>query len=163
MDIPALDLQTLDQLQPETLPRRLAAHLSTAIIEGGLQPGSRLPSFGRLAERFGVSRPVVREAVHILATQGLVEVRHGRVSTVAADNGPSLVDGLALSVRRRGGSFRELSEVRRTLRARPPPSRPSDARTRTWRGCGACWGTCGGAWRRPEQTTWRRTWGSTRR
>lgn len=115
MGTQALDLPGISQLQSETLPQRVAVELTSAILAGGLEPGSPLPSFGKLADRFGVSRPVVREAVRILATQGLIEVRHGRVPMVAADDARPLREGLSLSVRRRGGSFRDLYEVRRML------------------------------------------------
>lgn len=39
------------------------------------KPGDRLPSERELAERFGVSRTVIREAVHALTARGLLEVR----------------------------------------------------------------------------------------
>jgi len=41
-------------------------------------PGSRLPKEAELAERFQVSRIVVREALKILEDRGMVEVRAGR-------------------------------------------------------------------------------------
>lgn len=48
-------------------------------------PGSRLPKEAELADRFHVSRIVIREAMKILEDRGLVEVRAGRGSfTVAA-------------------------------------------------------------------------------
>lgn len=42
------------------------------------EPGSRLPKEAALAERFQVSRIVVREAMKILEDRGVVEVRAGR-------------------------------------------------------------------------------------
>lgn len=45
--------------------------------DGQFLAGSRLPPERDLAERFGVSRPTVREAMIALEIQGLVEVRHG--------------------------------------------------------------------------------------
>jgi DNA-binding FadR family transcriptional regulator len=48
-------------------------------------PGSRLPKEAELADRFHVSRIVIREAMKILEDRGLVEVRAGRGSfTIAA-------------------------------------------------------------------------------
>jgi DNA-binding FadR family transcriptional regulator len=42
------------------------------------EPGSRLPKEAALAERFQVSRIVIREAMKILEDRGVVEVRAGR-------------------------------------------------------------------------------------
>ncbi|MFZ0216468.1 MAG: FCD domain-containing protein [Candidatus Dormiibacterota bacterium] len=50
-----------------------------------LLPGDRLPTEQDLALRFGVSRPVVREAVKILAALGRVTVRKG-VGILVADH-----------------------------------------------------------------------------
>jgi DNA-binding FadR family transcriptional regulator len=47
----------------ETLPQRVVAALNRDIESGELAPGSRLPTEQQLANRLGVSRNVVREAI----------------------------------------------------------------------------------------------------
>ena len=42
-----------------------------------MQPGDKLPSERDLADRFGVSRPTVREAMRALSVLGVLEIRHG--------------------------------------------------------------------------------------
>src|SRR3990170_1975033 len=52
-------------------------HLEQAIESGVYPAGSRLPSERELAEQLGVSRPVVREAIIVLQSHGMVQIRHG--------------------------------------------------------------------------------------
>jgi GntR family transcriptional regulator, transcriptional repressor for pyruvate dehydrogenase complex len=59
------------------LPTRVAAQITTEIMEGRLQPGDRLPTENELAEACGVSRNVVREAIARLRSDGVVESRQG--------------------------------------------------------------------------------------
>lgn len=70
-------------LATETLPRQVARAVIGSILLGQFAPGEDLPAAGDLAREFGVSRPVVREALKILATLGLVTSRQGRYSRVA--------------------------------------------------------------------------------
>lgn len=66
-----------------TLPRsprltdRLVQALEEEIRDGAFGPGTRLPTEKQLCQRFGVSRPVVREAVARLQSDGYVEARQG--------------------------------------------------------------------------------------
>ena len=57
--------------------QRLAAQLLALIAQGEFKDGARLTSELTLAERFGVSRTSLREAIIALELQGAVEVRGG--------------------------------------------------------------------------------------
>jgi DNA-binding FadR family transcriptional regulator len=62
----------------ETLTDKVA-HALVRLIGGGAYPvGARLPSENELADRFGVSRTVVREAVSRLKSESLVESHQGK-------------------------------------------------------------------------------------
>ncbi|MDQ1230761.1 FadR/GntR family transcriptional regulator [Sphingomonas sp. SORGH_AS_0879] len=65
---------------------RLADRAYTAIVriinDEGLGIGDRLPSEARLAETFGMSRTIVREALARLASDGITEARRGAGSYV---------------------------------------------------------------------------------
>jgi DNA-binding FadR family transcriptional regulator len=67
------------------LSGQVVEELQRMVKEEYAEPGSRLPREAALAERFQVSRIVVREAMKILEDRGVVEVRAGRGTlTVAA-------------------------------------------------------------------------------
>jgi len=59
------------------LPSRVAAQIVEEITEGRLKPGDRLPTEQALAESFGVSRNVVREAISRLRSDGMIQSRQG--------------------------------------------------------------------------------------
>ena len=62
---------------PPRLTDQLAALLMQRIESGELGPDQRLPTEQRLAEQFGVSRTVVREAISQLKSIGLLTSRQG--------------------------------------------------------------------------------------
>ncbi|MFC3568137.1 FadR/GntR family transcriptional regulator [Paracoccus simplex] len=79
--------------------------LRGAILAGNLPVGIRLPSEAKLAERYGVSRPIIREAMRSLQTLGLTRSRSGSGSFVISDRQtPELAYG--------SYSARELIEAR---------------------------------------------------
>ena len=61
----------------------VAARLREQILKRDFKPGERLVE-GRLAEVLGVSRIPVREALRLLAAEGLVEITPRRGATVAS-------------------------------------------------------------------------------
>jgi GntR family transcriptional repressor for pyruvate dehydrogenase complex len=61
----------------------VARDLRTSIVRGTLKEGARLPPLERLGAQFGVSLAVVREAVRILETEGLLEIQRGAIGGIA--------------------------------------------------------------------------------
>ncbi|EYD70604.1 FadR/GntR family transcriptional regulator [Limimaricola hongkongensis] len=64
-------------IQPEKLSHGVVRQVEELVLRGILRPGDRLPPERELAERLGVSRPSLREALAELQTRGLVETRAG--------------------------------------------------------------------------------------
>ncbi|MFO1330723.1 MAG: FadR/GntR family transcriptional regulator [Rubrivivax sp.] len=64
-------------IAPRRLSDQLAEALAAQVSAGRLGPGDRLPTEQQLAAEHGVSRTVVREAVHQLRSQGLLQSRQG--------------------------------------------------------------------------------------
>lgn len=110
-----LPIRTLKR--EERLSDRVAKRLEELIVGGVLKTGQRLPPERELAEMFGVSRTVVREATHNLTAKGLLEVRPGSGSYVSGPSTDSVTESLSLLLRSmEGGLFVEdLHEVRRVL------------------------------------------------
>jgi GntR family transcriptional repressor for pyruvate dehydrogenase complex len=59
------------------LSEQVAAVLRERVAQGQFAPGARLPSEAQLAQDFGVSRTVVREAISRLKSEGLLDSRQG--------------------------------------------------------------------------------------
>lgn len=79
---------------------RLADRAYSGIVElinDGLQVGDRLPSESRLAEMFGMSRTIVREALVRLASDGITEARRGAGSFVKSRPSDRLAAYVALA------------------------------------------------------------------
>jgi GntR family transcriptional regulator len=68
----------MDFTPPAPRYLQLAQHLREAIQRGDYKPGEALPGEPQLAERFGLSRPTIRQAIAALRNEGLVTVEHGR-------------------------------------------------------------------------------------
>ncbi|MDB5825009.1 MAG: transcriptional regulator, GntR family [Herminiimonas sp.] len=60
----------------------LVNHLRELILNGELRPGDKIPE-QRLCERFGVSRTPMREAVKVLAAEGVIRLQISRGAIVA--------------------------------------------------------------------------------
>ena len=65
------------KIRQERVAETVQRQIEQLILRGILRPGERLPSERDLAERLGVSRPSVREAIARLVEQGLLNTRAG--------------------------------------------------------------------------------------
>jgi len=66
------------------LPERVADQLREMIIQESMKTGAKLPAEAELMARFGVSRSTVREAVKILQTEHIVDIRQGQGTFLCA-------------------------------------------------------------------------------
>jgi DNA-binding FadR family transcriptional regulator len=78
----------------------VAEHIERGISTGEFKEGDAMPSEKELADRFGVGRPSVRQALFILQQQGLVEITSGTRARVTAPSGKFLTGQLAGLIRR---------------------------------------------------------------
>ncbi|MBR9912740.1 MAG: FadR family transcriptional regulator [Gammaproteobacteria bacterium] len=70
------DLKRSASMSP-SLSVQVAREIGRRIVAGTFEPGTLIEDEGALAERYQVSRVVVRDAVKILVGKGLLEVRRG--------------------------------------------------------------------------------------
>ncbi|SES37679.1 DNA-binding transcriptional regulator, GntR family [Tranquillimonas rosea] len=69
------------QIEKQSLHDQVASRIRDLIIEGHLEPGSRIDE-AKLVEQLGVSRTPFREALRTLAAEGLIVIRPARGSMV---------------------------------------------------------------------------------
>lgn len=65
-------------LRSSRLYEQIVQQIEESVLNGSLKPGDQLPAERDLAQRLGVSRTAVREAVKALREKGLVEAYSGR-------------------------------------------------------------------------------------
>jgi len=75
-------MQNHTPISRRSLHDELLVRLRTLVIDGALPPGAKIPE-KILCERFGVSRTPLREALKVLAAEGLVELSPNRGASVA--------------------------------------------------------------------------------
>jgi len=109
------DKTRLEAPPRERLSERVALTLTREIRAGRPAAGERLPTEAALAERFAVSRTVLREAVSRLKSLGLVESRQGSGVYVLAAGFQPLNFDAANAVSKQ--AVVQMVEVRRALEA----------------------------------------------
>lgn len=110
-----------EPLVTESLAKQISETIRQAIVEGDLKVDERLPTEPELAERFGVSRPTIREALKRLAAQNLIRSRRGpsggtfvsRPDSTEAQE--SLINTTSLLTTLGEFSLSEIAEARREL------------------------------------------------
>ena len=121
---PLRPLKRLDLVQ------EVFSQMREQIVSGDFESGGTMPPEGKLCETMGVSRTVIREAMRMLAAQGLVEVSQGRRPRVRPADPQTVVETFGTYLQRGDHTLLDLIEVRRPLeadiaalaakRARPP-------------------------------------------
>jgi DNA-binding FadR family transcriptional regulator len=108
-------------VSPRAARESVAQQIVGIIRELGLQPGDAVPTELDLIARLDVSRNTVREAVRELRAWGIVEIRHGHGTFVAAPSlqalTPSLVFGTLVAGPNGMEALHNLARIREILEA----------------------------------------------
>src|SRR5580658_400153 len=109
----------LRQIRKNSLVEKLVAEVRGQISAGQLTQGQQLPTEARMAAEFGVSRPLLREALAELRAEGFIETINGRGTFVRhpseSDLADALVRQLQLSGREPELTVDHLYEARRAI------------------------------------------------
>lgn len=97
------------------LYEEIAAQMIAQIHDGTLKPGDRLPSERTLAEKYGVSRTAIREALRSMEMMGCVESRVGEGTFIKSPSLSNIVDPFSMVMSRNGKLDTDLIEVRLIL------------------------------------------------
>jgi DNA-binding FadR family transcriptional regulator len=103
------------KLNRTTLVEQVARNLVEFIESSHLKPGDTLPSTTKLATNFGVSRPVVREALKFLEAKGVIEISNGKKPMVKPITTEPLLGFFDRIVKAEHKALREFMEVRQGL------------------------------------------------
>jgi DNA-binding FadR family transcriptional regulator len=102
-------------VERKTLAAQMAETVQEYILSGELGAGATLPTEPELAQQFGVSRAVVRDATRILMAQGLVEVQHGRGVFVTLAQNEAFGAALLLALRRAGATVWDVEQFEQII------------------------------------------------
>jgi GntR family transcriptional repressor for pyruvate dehydrogenase complex len=105
----------LDQVSRAPLPQIIVERIREYIADQKLEPGDRLPPERVLMEQLRVGRSSVREAMKILATIRLVEIRRGDGAYVAAPRRQWALGAPAFVLAAEKHALRDMVELRRSL------------------------------------------------
>ena len=108
-------MSEFSHLKNKLLAEQVEDQIYHYILDTPIEPGAKLPNEFELGEKFGVGRSTIREAVKLLSSQGILEVRRGS-GTYVVTTTKGLSDPLGLrSVRDKNALALDLVNVRLLL------------------------------------------------
>lgn len=108
------DLTKFKKIKKETVTEAIIHQIKTLIEEGQFEPGQQLPSERELSNLLEVSRPSVREAMKVLQSMNIVDIRTGS-GTFLKNNTFLLADHFNVKNLVAGFTYLELIEARKVL------------------------------------------------
>jgi len=108
---------TFTKMKPKKSYQHVVEQIQSAIFNGELVEGERLPSEMKLKELFDTSRGTVREALRVLEQKGLVRIRPGVKggAHIEPANTQAIQEGMAVLIRHKKISLDHLAEFRELL------------------------------------------------
>jgi GntR family transcriptional repressor for pyruvate dehydrogenase complex len=104
--------ELIDRIRRNKISTVIAQSIVREIAGRGLQAGSPLPTEQAMAAQYGVGRASIREALRLLESQGLVEIRRGNGGgpVVGTSTSERFGEAMTMHMQVRGASMRHLHE-----------------------------------------------------
>ncbi len=99
----------------KSLVQDIIDKITNAILSNELKPGDKLPTEPELAHEMNVGRNSIREAVRILVSYGVLEIRRAEGTFVCRDFSPKIVNPLLYGILLQKDSYSNLIELRRLI------------------------------------------------
>lgn len=114
------------RMSPIRVPKTsevVASRIRKAIVSGELQTGDSLPAEAQLIERYGVSRPTLREAIRILESERMITVSRGARggAKVSQPTFEIVAQAAGVALQTKGATVADLYEARTLIE--PPAAR----------------------------------------
>lgn len=107
-------IEMIRPIAKTSLYEQIMEQIKALIVDEQLKPGDRLPSERDLADRLSASRHSVREALRVLGTMGMLEIRPGSGTFVSRQANVMLDDTVFASIVKRDFRFSVL-EARKII------------------------------------------------
>ncbi|MBZ4688644.1 MAG: GntR family transcriptional regulator [Clostridiales bacterium] len=101
--------------KPASVHERVIREIKSAIMQGQLKPGDKLPPERELARMLGVSRTSLREALKLLELSGVVTIKHGQGVFISDTNSSEYLQKLISHIFVDNQKIIELFEIRKVL------------------------------------------------
>ena len=108
-------METFSKIKSPSRAELVVDKITNSIINGELSDGELLPPENQLCEIFGVSRSILREAIRVLASKGLVEVRQGYGTLVCVPKIDVPEEALDTYLKTNTFSLLQLMEIRTSI------------------------------------------------
>ncbi|MBP1934708.1 FadR/GntR family transcriptional regulator [Ammoniphilus resinae] len=96
----------------DKISSQIVSLIKNRLIDGSIKPGDKLPTEIELVEQLGVSRTPVREAMKILESIGIIEIRRGEGMFIREDLSQSNLNPLIFSLILHSNNISKLVEFR---------------------------------------------------
>ncbi|MBQ6492029.1 MAG: FadR family transcriptional regulator [Atopobiaceae bacterium] len=101
-----------EELPKGSLSDIIIRRITDALVAGELKPGDKIPTEVEFAERLGVGRNAVREAIKVLVAFGVLEIRRAKGTYVVENYNDKLLDPLLYGLILTEHSMDELLDVK---------------------------------------------------
>lgn len=118
-------MKPIEKSERYTLSQLVVQNLKQLILERNMAPGEKLPAERELSQILGVSRAILREALRSLESFGILEIKHGEGTYVAANFLNPLFEQLSFVLQMNEKTVQEIHEVRYLLEAAALAAAPS--------------------------------------